>query len=256
MSFSWERVYFFNRRGLRLAGLLYRGVSRPSVLLLVAHGFLGTKEGRGKALEMAEALGTLGYATLLFDFAGNGESEGDFADVCLTNHVADLDCAFRFAREAGFERVVLCGRSFGGAAALVYAAANPEVAGVCTWAAPAHPSKLFRAAAEPLRIDPDGLVPLGSGVWVRPEFFADLQRHNLLRAAGKISPRPLLIVHGTEDRVVPFSDAEDLYGAAGEPKELKPIPGADHQFTGRHREVWEVLFTWLERYFVLWHRST
>ncbi len=251
MPFTWRRVYFFNRRGLRLAGLLYAGGPRPAFLLLVAHGFLGTKEGRGKALEMAEAVGTLGYATLLFDFAGNGESEGDFADVSLTNHVADLDCAFRFAREAGFDRVVLCGRSFGGAAALVYAAANPDVAGVCTWAAPAHPFRLFRAAAEPLRVDADGLVPLGSGVRVRPEFFADLQQHDLLRAAGEISPRPLLIVHGTEDRVVPFSDARDLYGAAREPKELKPIPGADHQFTGRHPEVWETLFAWLDRHFAV-----
>ena len=256
MPFLWKRVYFPNRRGLRLAGLLYSGRPGLGVLLLVAHGFLGTKEGRGKALEMAESLGALGYAALLFDFAGSGESEGDFADVSLTNHVADLDGAFRFAREAGFDRVVLCGRSFGGAAALVYAAANPEVAGVCIWAAPAHPFKLFRAAAEPLRIAPDGLVPLGSRVRVRPEFFADLQRHDLLRAAGGVSPRPLLIVHGTDDRVVPFSDAEDLYGAAGEPKELKPIPGADHQFTGRHREVWEVFYAWLDRYFGLRHLST
>ncbi|MBC7106476.1 MAG: alpha/beta hydrolase [Firmicutes bacterium] len=246
MSYSWRRVSFSNPRGLRLAGLLHAG-GRPAPLVLVAHGFLGTKEGRGKALEMAEALAAMGYATLLFDFAGSGESEGEFADVSLSNHAADLDSALAFARGAGFGPVVLCGRSFGAAAALVCAAADPGVAGVCTWAAPARLEPLFRAAAG--APGADGLVPLGSGVRVRPGFFSDLARHDLLRAAGEIAPRPLLVVHGTADKVVPFSDARELYAAAREPKELRAIPGADHQFGGRHREVWEAFFAWLARHF-------
>lgn len=39
---------------------------------------------------------------------------------------------------------------------------------------------------------------------------------------------PLLILHGTQDRLIPFWHAEALYQAARDPKRLVPIEGADH----------------------------
>ncbi len=49
-----------------------------------------------------------------------------------------------------------------------------------------------------------------------------------LRDIAAISPRPLLIIHGQDDRVVDPRDAQRLYAAAREPKELWLIPNADH----------------------------
>jgi fermentation-respiration switch protein FrsA (DUF1100 family) len=51
------------------------------------------------------------------------------------------------------------------------------------------------------------------------------------------------------DTVVPLENATLLYNAAGEPKELHVVSGADHQFSGRHEEAWEALFSWLKRNF-------
>lgn len=45
------------------------------------------------------------------------------------------------------------------------------------------------------------------------------------------------------DTVVPLENATLLYNAAGEPKELHVVSGADHQFSGRHEEAWEALFS-------------
>ena len=45
----------------------------------------------------------------------------------------------------------------------------------------------------------------------------------------RISPRPLLIVHGDSDQTVPLSHARELYRKAKEPKEISIIPGAEHK---------------------------
>jgi fermentation-respiration switch protein FrsA (DUF1100 family) len=46
---------------------------------------------------------------------------------------------------------------------------------------------------------------------------------------NRISPRPLLIVHGTQDDVVDPSSAWALYERAGEPKEILIVDGAGHR---------------------------
>ena len=45
---------------------------------------------------------------------------------------------------------------------------------------------------------------------------------------AKISPRPLLLIHGTLDEIVPYSMSEKLFNAAKEPKRLWTIDGAGH----------------------------
>ncbi|MBI4581131.1 MAG: alpha/beta hydrolase, partial [Planctomycetes bacterium] len=45
---------------------------------------------------------------------------------------------------------------------------------------------------------------------------------------GRIAPRPLLIIHGTADEIVPVEMARRLHAAAGDPKELWLVDGADH----------------------------
>jgi fermentation-respiration switch protein FrsA (DUF1100 family) len=45
---------------------------------------------------------------------------------------------------------------------------------------------------------------------------------------AKISPLPLLILHGDQDRIVPVHHARLLYDAALEPKQLWIVPGAGH----------------------------
>ena len=45
---------------------------------------------------------------------------------------------------------------------------------------------------------------------------------------GKIAPIPLLLIHGTEDEIIPFHHAELLLGRANEPKTLWRIEGGSH----------------------------
>ncbi len=49
-----------------------------------------------------------------------------------------------------------------------------------------------------------------------------------LRDIGRISPRPVFIIHGLNDTMVNPEDARLLYEAAGEPKELWLLPHVEH----------------------------
>lgn len=249
--YKWRKINFSNDRGLNLAGLIYTG-PEPGTIVIVCHGFTGSKEGGGKALVMAEELGERGYSTLLFDFSGCGESEGSFSDISLSGHINDVKCSVDLCYDLGFKSIIIVGRSFGGTAVLCQGGADRRIAGVSCWSAPAEPFKLF---SERMKVNPaseSSLVPMsgqGGTVLVKRSFFEDLKIHNVQRCSSLISPRPLLVVHGEADDVVPLSNAESIYKAAGDPKTMKIIPGADHQFKCLYHEVWAAFFTWLEEYF-------
>jgi len=55
---------------------------------------------------------------------------------------------------------------------------------------------------------------------------ANLFQYEPIRWVGKISPRPILFIHGDYDQYLP--DFDDLYEAAKPPKELWRLPDAGH----------------------------
>ena len=60
-----------------------------------------------------------------------------------------------------------------------------------------------------------------------------------------ISPRPLLLVHGDADELIPLKHAHRLYQKAGEPKELKIIPGAKHKMR-LEKAAMDFVLDWLK----------
>src|SRR5690606_31944598 len=68
-----------------------------------------------------------------------------------------------------------------------------------------------------------------------------------LGAVARVSPIPLLLVHGEEDDIVPIAHAERLYEAAPEPKELWRVPGG-HIQAFRTEPMRHRLVTWLWRH--------
>jgi fermentation-respiration switch protein FrsA (DUF1100 family) len=61
----------------------------------------------------------------------------------------------------------------------------------------------------------------------------------------QISPRPMLVVHGTADEVVPFFHADCLVHYAGEIARLAKIDGANHTFDHHRRELIQVVAGYL-----------
>ena len=245
---GWVKVWIASDGRFPLAGLLlYPAGADPTAVLVVCHGFTGSKEGGGRMLDMGRFLADrTGVAVLVFDFAGHGESRGAFEDLTLSGQIRDLSAVVDWCRAEFGPAVLTMGRSFGGTTALCQAAGDDRVRAVCTWAAPGRPYELFSGMAA----DNDGcwVVFTSSEATVRLKsaFLKDLRQYDVLVAAGTIAPRPLMVVHGELDRDVLPREAEWIHASAGEPKAIRIIPDADHRFQVNAWTAWEATREWIE----------
>jgi putative phosphoribosyl transferase len=124
------RIVFKNARGFTLAGrLLVPDTAGPHPAVVFAHGWGSGKDSpRNRAV--AEALRQLGFAALLFDFTGHGESEGTLEDSTPEQQVDDLTAALDTLGgldEVDGHRLGAIGASSGAAAAVLAAARDARI---------------------------------------------------------------------------------------------------------------------------------
>ncbi|UCD25594.1 MAG: alpha/beta fold hydrolase [Gemmatimonadota bacterium] len=235
MSPTHERVSFDSPHGL-LAGDLQIPDSEIRGGVLLAHCFTCSKSYKITRY-LADGIEAGGYAVLRFDFTGLGESGGDFADTSVTSHVDDLEAAARYMQSRGLGSCVMVGHSLGGAASLLAAGNVPEVRAVVTVAAPAtadHVRHAFtdRDVAQALNTGRVDVRIAGRPFSISADFFQDLERHNTLDHITALN-RPLLVVHGTADRIVSIEESEKIFAAARQPRWFAAIPEANHLFTNK-----------------------
>lgn len=81
--------------GSSIAAAIYspKAIEKPERILIFIHGWGGSKTERDYAyVQWAKQLSTLTHATsILFDFFGHGESQGDFSEVTYTSMQRDID---------------------------------------------------------------------------------------------------------------------------------------------------------------------
>ena len=206
--------------------------------VVLAHG---ASEHSGRYAWTAERLAERGYVTYALDHRGHGKSEGARAYIDrMDNVVADLDQLVDMASSGG--PLFLLGHSMGGAVALAYTARHQEKLDGLVLSAPlaaleaASPStravgRLLSAVAPRL-----GVFPIdSSGVSRDPEVVRDydsdpLNYHGKLpaRTVSELSRTvgsfpeavtkfslPMLVMHGTADRIVPSVATDMLEERAG-----------------------------------------
>lgn len=66
-------------------------------------------------------------------------------------------------------------------------------------------------------------------------------------AVAELTPRPLLVAHGTADEVLPDACAKDIHRRAREPKDLILYPGCRHGLDQCREALDRDLLGWLER---------
>lgn len=228
-----KRVSFENSRGEKLAGVLHvphGGVSRAGAVL--CHGMESNKSSV-KIAGMSEFLQDRGLTALRFDFAGSGESAGDFADISHSRQVDDLSAAVSYLERRGVERVGLIGSSMGGSVALMYAGSGRRVAGLATIAAPLDPLGLVQQFSTE-RDHLDAWESRGfteyHGHRINRGFLDDMRQLDIAGAATRITC-PVLVIHGDADETVPVEQAHQLYEALRTDKKLRILPNADHRLS-------------------------
>ena len=220
-----DEVYFPSRDGLRLHGLYLSGQAGSPVLLL-CHGYY---RSLSETFTLGCELNRVGYHVLLFDFRGCGLSEGRFTTLGY-RETADVLGAADYVRERLGQRPLgVLGLSMGAVAALRAAADCPAITAVVADSAYADLKDTVRHKTKDVLRLPF-LVGLG---WASIRIGEWLSGGNLaaVRAvddAGRLAPRPLLLIHGERDDYLPPDNAQRLFQAAEEPKELWLAPGSGH----------------------------
>lgn len=223
---TYERVLFASADGLQLSGWFFPS-GKPGPGIVLCHGF---QTGRREALPVALGLRERGYNTLVFDFRAHGESEGRWTS-CGFLETRDLEGAVRYLQgrpEVVGHRVGVVGFSMGAAVSILTAARMPEIAAVVADSPFATLRGvlasgfrvIFRLPAFPLANVSLWFAEKLVGVCadeIRPVDYVAL-----------VSPRPLLIIHGEADQLIPVANAHAVYATAAEPKEIWTVPGADH----------------------------
>jgi putative redox protein len=216
---------------------------------VLCHGFPsgvgGAKTSARTFPELADRIANeMGWVALTFNFRGCGESEGSFS---LKGWLADLRAAIAEVRANGASTVWLAGFGTGGALAVCAGARDPSVGGVAAMAAPAdfddwatHPRRLLDHAREIGMIREPGFPASFEG-WAR-----ELREIRAVACAVELVPRPLLVVHGSDDEQVPVFDARVLADAHGG-AEIRVVGGSGHRLRHDPRAV-AVLLGWLERH--------
>jgi len=241
----------FRSGPLQLSGHLAvppaRNASANAVVL--CHGMPVTGIGAEKAdasyAELADRIANeLGWFALAFAYRAAGRSEGQFS---LGGWLSDTAAALQFAADVeGVSNLYLAGFGTGGAMAICAASRDARVRGVAALAAPAdfddwadQPRRLLEHVRD-LGLVTDPRFPVSFDAWAR-----DLRSIRPVHCVARVVPRPLLVVHGTDDESVPDFDARAVADAHGS-AELRIIPGASHQLRHDPRAV-AMLLGWLDR---------
>jgi alpha-beta hydrolase superfamily lysophospholipase len=119
--------------------------------------------------------------------------------------VLDVLVGVAYLGTLGRSRVVLVGHSFGGAVVITAGAISPEAIGVAALSSQTAGTDLV----------------------------------------GAVSPRPLLLMHGTADEVLPDSCSRTLYERAGEPRRLVLYAGCRHGLDDCREDLDRDLLAWL-----------
>jgi pimeloyl-ACP methyl ester carboxylesterase len=187
------------------------------IAVVFCHGFLGWHR-KARLVMFQEHLART-FTVYAFDFRGHGESDG-VSSLGTKEHL-DIESVVRMARADGFDEVVTFGGSMGGIAVIRHAAFVGGIEGVVSISTPAtwsgHDSEAIRKAVWLTSTPPGRWLLRTSGVrvaptWERVEAPVDV--------VDRISPIPLLLVHGRNDHFFDEEQVWMLYRRAGHPKRL------------------------------------
>jgi fermentation-respiration switch protein FrsA (DUF1100 family) len=181
------------------------GTDTPHPLFIWFHGNAGNVGHRLAHLRLLRD--HVGGSHFVFDYQGFGRSRGSPS---ITGILDDGRAAIEYAQQRGWSvdrPVVYFGESLGAAVVVTLALETP----------PSH--AVLLAPFLSLRAMGDLRLPSLA--------FLVEQDLNSARLVDRF-PSPLLIIHGTEDRTIPFAQGHSLYTLAPQPKRFYAIEGAGH----------------------------
>ncbi len=212
----------------------------PTIIIL--HGFGGNKMGpHFMFVKFSKVLADLGFASVRFDFAGSGESDGEFINMTLSGELEDAENILEYVKSLDFvdvERIGVVGFSMGGAVASMLAGIHgKDIKSLCLWSPAGNMSEIVindfigQGYSEFLNNgyhEYDGLL-------IGKKFVEDIKKTDIYSIASEYRG-DILLLHGSGDEVVSLNASEKYLETYGDKAKLTVIDGADHLFS---RQSWK-----------------
>ena len=219
----YENLTLTSRDGLKLAAWYIPGTKPEAVILI--HGI---NTNRAVMLPTAALLAEAGYHLLLIDLRGHGESEGNLISYGY-REAWDVQTGVEYlATLPNVEQIGVIGSSLGGAAVARAAVNEPRLSAVVIQISYSSLPDAVEDAFDDLSIFPKWpFAPLVIALAER-RVGIDISEIASARDLATLSPRPVLIIHTTDDHLFPLHHGQKMYEAAHEPKELWIIENLGH----------------------------
>ena len=182
---------------------------KNGAVILVAHGY-----GDKRPEEFYSLFASHGYGVIAWDFRAHGKSEGDFSSLGYYETL-DAKAALDFAlAQPDVKHIGAWGGSMGAVTMIRAMAKYPQIEALVADSPFATledemdlrvPFPMMRSLIHFFAQHETGVDP----AWVRP-----------VDDIAAISPRPVFIIQGLSDEMVPLDSGQRLYDAAKEPREL------------------------------------
>jgi len=207
---DYEDVDLHTSDGLKLHAWFVHAKS-PRGTVLMFHGNAGNISHR---IDTIEVFHRLGYNAMIVDYRGYGRSEGSPGE---QGTYLDALAAWQHltqTRKIPGDRIVLFGRSLGGAVATWLAAELDAAEGPAALIVESTFTSIPDRGAE--------LYPFLPVRWLARI------RYNTLERIATV-PCRILIIHSRGDEIIPFHHGKKLYDAASEPKDFLEISGGHNE---------------------------
>ncbi len=227
VGLPYENVTFQTQDNVQLKGWFITSEEPSDKTIILMHGW---GMNRGDIFKNTYFLHDLGFNLFYFDFRALGESGGKTSSIGYLE-LKDVVAAINFLKETRPQfcaKIGLYGLSMGGMVAICEAARNPDIA--CVVAEASYYSfrrVVSRWAWVHRRVPYFPLMPMVLH-YIRKQLGVNPERYSPKYNIPKISPRPVFLIHGRYDNLVPAAQAKLLYKRALEPKEIWLVPGAKH----------------------------
>jgi len=229
-----EQVRFKNLYGETLAGTLHLPDKSSNRGIVLGHCFTCTRH-TSILRRIAKDLSNAGFFVLRFDFSGNGQSQGEFTESNYSKQVTEMQTAADVIASHGAAWIGMAGHSMGGLISFLTTAQNENVKAVCTVGSRITGMKVtgFLSRTQREILEKTGEVTFtsrGRFLKITDEFFTDADRFDLPHILQSFD-KPLLMVHGDQDEIIPVREAYKAREMSNGGVRLEVISGADHMFS-------------------------
>lgn len=246
-------IEIINSSNIILAARLDMPDDEYKATALFAHCFTCGKDILA-ASRISRELVKQGYAVLRFDFAGIGDSGGEFANTNFSSNVQDLIDATNWLRLNYRAPELMIGHSLGGTAILAASSDVPEAKSYVTIGSPSDPKLIMELIGEQnLRmIKYEGYADVnleGRTFRIKEQFLEDISKNVVSTSIRKLN-KPLMILHAPGDKTVPIEHATMIFHAAAHPKSFISLDNADHLITNKFDAefIADVVGSWSKHY--------